>query len=450
MQDIPGVGKRANDMLEQMRQRLVDPGLCARHRRRAVDFSRQCRLTFPVLLLLLLRKSLKSLQTRLHEVFRELETEAGMSGTSAGALTHARAKLCASVFIELNQQAVLPVVYGPEYGSLLQRWRGHRLLSVDSSLMRLPTHEAVGERYGWVQCANHRGQLERYPQGRVSVLYDTLNELALAARLEPWMRAETEVGLEQLASVQADDVVLTDRGYTGYGWLAGVRARGAHFISRASRGSFAVVQQLFARNEAGLSRIVSLSAPRQLHAQCRERGWPMEMTVRLVTVRLASGELEVLVTSLLDEERYPTEEFATVYWRRWKQETYYGRLKGRLDLEHCTGKTVEAVEQDFQATVLLSNVESVVIAPAQEQLSRRTASREQPAKVNRAVSLHALKSRLIDLLASPTPVEQVLEELTHWFQANPVSVRSGRLVPRRVPSPSRSYHYQRRVRKIVF
>lgn len=450
MQDKLCVIQRAEFMIEQMRQRLMDPGLCARHRRRAVDFSRECRLTFPVLLLLLLRKSLKSLQLRLHELFRELGAEAGLSSPSAGALTHARAKLRASVFVELNEQAVLPVAYGPEYGPLLQRWRGHRLLSVDSSLLRLPSSAAVGERFGWVQCANHRGLLERYPQGRVSVLYDPLNELALDARLEPWTRAETELGQEQLSRVQAGDVVLTDRGYTGYGWLARVRACGADFISRASRSSFTAVQELFARNEAGVSRIVKVSAPRDLRRQCRQQGWPMELTVRLVTVRLDSGELEVLVTSLLDEERYPTEEFATIYWKRWKQETYYGRLKGRLDLEHCTGKTVEAVEQDFQATILLSNVESMVIAPAQEQLSVRTAAREQPAKVNRAVSLHALKSRLIDLLASPMPVEQVLKELTQWFAANPLSTRSGRLVPRRKPSPSRSYHYQRRVRKIVF
>jgi len=31
-----------------------------------------------------------------------------------------------------------------------------------------------------------------------------------------------------------------------------------------------------------------------------------------------------------------------------------------------------------------------------------------------------------------------------------VSVRPGRKVRRRPPSPARSYHYQRRVRKIVF
>jgi len=125
-------------------------------------------------------------------------------------------------------------------------------------------------------------------------------------------------------------------------------------------------------------------------------------------------------------------------------------LKGRLDLEHCSGQTVEAVEQDFQATVLLSNVESVPIGPAQAQLTASTAGRNQPAQVNRAVSIHALKYRLIDLLTQRVPAEQILTELTQWFQANPVSVRPPRNVARRKPSPSRSYHYQRRMKKIVF
>jgi hypothetical protein len=450
MQNNIPLQQRALHAIKLLRMRLIDPGLCARHRRRAVDFSRQCRLTFPVLMLLLLQKGLKSLQARLHELFWQLAPDAALPSVSAGALTHARAKLHASVFIELNQQALLPLVYGPEHGSLLQRWRGHRLLSVDSSLMRLPTSRSVGARFGWVQCANHHGPLERYPQGRVSVLYDVLNELALEARLVASTVAETQLAHEHLGCVRPGDVLLNDRGYTGYSWLAAVQAAGAQCISRASRGSFRAVQELFARNEAGVSRIVTLSAPKETRQLCQERGWPLEMAVRLVSVRLKSGELEVLVSSLLDPALYPTEEFGSVYWRRWGQETYYGRLKGRLDLEHCSGTTVEAVEQDFQASVLLSNVESVVIGPAQAQLSACTAQRRQPVKVNRAVSFHALKSRLIDLLASTLPAERVLAELTQWFESNPVSVRADRAAPRRKPSPSRSYHYQRRVRKIVF
>jgi hypothetical protein len=401
-------------------------------------------------MLLLLQKSLKSLQARVHEFISELAAGSGISGLSGGALTHARAKLRASAFVELNESAVLATVYGPDQVELVQRWLGHRLLSVDSSLLRLPGSAAIGEVFGWVQCANHHGPQARYPQGRVSVLYDVLNQLALESLLVGSTVAETELARQHLGRVAPGDVLLSDRGYTGYGWLAAVRAAQAHFVSRCSRGSFAAVQELFARNQADVSVELTLRAPREVRAQCPERGWPLELRVRLVTVRLSSGELEVLATSLLDAAVYPTAAFGPVYWQRWGQETYYGRLKGCLDLEHCSGQTVAAVEQDFQATVLLSNVESVVAGPAQAQLAGRAGDRQQPAQVNRAVSLHAIKYRLIDLLTSRVPAEKVLAELTGWFQANPVSVRPDRKVPRRKPSPSHSYHYQRRVRKVVY
>ena len=121
-----------------------------------------------------------------------------------------------------------------------------------------------------------------------------------------------------------------------------------------------------------------------------------------------------------------------------------------MDLENCSGLTLDAVEQDFAATVLLSNVESVVIGPAAAELAQRTAHRDQPAKINRAVSIHALKTRLIELLSSRMPAEQILAELTQWFQHNPIAIRKNRKVRRSEYSAARSYHYQRYVRKTVF
>jgi hypothetical protein len=441
--------QRALHLIEQLRQRLLAPDFCARHRRRDTDFTRQRTLTFPVLMLLPLQKSLKSLQAHLHEFLGQLADGSHAHSLSGGALTHARAKLRASAFVELNQTA-LATVYGPAHAGLVQRWRGHRLLAVDSSLVRLPTSAALGEHFGWVQCAHHHGPQERYPQGRVSVLDDVLNQTALDPRLAASTVAETTLAHEHLAQAQPGDVLLNDRGYTGYLWRGAVRGAGAHFVSRCSRGSFAAAQELFERNEADVSVVVRLTAPAGVRAPCRARGWPLELTVRLVSVRLTSGELEVLATSLLDEAAYPTEAMAEVYWRRWGQETYYGRLKGRLDLEHASGTSVGAVEQDFQASVLLANVESVVIGPAQTELTARPAERRQPAVVNRAVSVHALKHRLIELLSRRRPAAEVLAELAEWFQASPVSVRRGRQVRRREFSPSRSYHYQRRVKKIVY
>ena len=444
------VRDRALEAVQKLRRQIVEPGLCARHRRRPQDFSRECRLTFSVLVILLLQKSLKSLQARLHEYMWQLLGCPEQGGLSVGAVTHARAKLSAEVFVELNHEAILPTVYGEQNQELVERWRGHRVLAVDSSLIRLPKSQAVAKKYGWSQTTPEALVQERYPQGRMSVLYDLLNELALDAKLAPWKEQEEQMGRWQLEKVQSGDVIITDRGYTSYKWLWTAVAKGAHVISRCSGSSFGLARTLLQKNRAGLSVTATLGIGKESKTAVLKQGWPLELRVRFVTVRLKTGELEVLVTTLLDEKAYPTEELAQLYWRRWGQETFFARLKSRMDLENCSGLTVDAVEQDFAATVLLSNVESVVIGPASHELAERTQGREQPTKVNRAVSIHALKTRLIDLLASDLPAEKVLDELTNWFQHSPVSVRKRRQVPRLKRSTARSYHFQRHEKKIVF
>ena len=182
----------------------------------------------------------------------------------------------------------------------------------------------------------------------------------------------------------------------------------------------------------------------------RELGLPTELALRFVSVRLPTGELEVLVTTLSDEEKYPTECFADLYHQRWAIETCYLMLKSRLDLENWTGQTVEAVFQDFHASVLLANLESLLTRPAQEALAKRKTPQTREQQVNRSVSYHALKHRLFELLQSAVPADQVILELTRLFTANAVSRRRERKIPRKKPSLARSLNFQRHRRKIVY
>ena len=167
-------------------------------------------------------------------------------------------------------------------------------------------------------------------------------------------------------------------------------------------------------------------------------------------MRLDTGEPEVLATNLLDEQLYPTEGFASLYHYRWGIETFYHVLKSRLDLGNFTGLSVEAIRQDVHATVWVSNLESILIAPANQRLQEQSVTLKHPQQVNHAVSFHAIKARIIALLASQKPVPEVIQELQELFLANPTSKRPERKVPRRKPSAWRSYYYQRHVKKTVF
>lgn len=450
MQTTPvSPGCRWKVIIEQLRERIFSGEFCARHRRHPAAFTRQRLLTFPVVMLLLLQKTTRSIQRHLHSFFQSWGLP---TPVTAGAWTQARAKLAHTAFIELNQQVLLPGFYAAEAAAYRRDWGGHRLLGVDSSLIRLPHHREVIKEFGSVAVRNHLGPTgTTYVPGRLSVLYDLLNQVGVDAVLAPVSTGEVELAIGQLAHVQPGDVMLWDRGFTGFVLMAQVMQREVHFVGRCSTGSFAAAQELFRGDRAGRSRVVQLRAPADQRPVLRELNLPTELRVRFVSVRLPDGKLEVLVTSLLDAGQYPTAEFLEVYHWRWGHETYYQLLKGRLDLENWSGQTLEAVRQDVQAAVLVSNLESLLSQEAQETLGATDHQRQHPAQVNRAVSYHALKEHLLDLLWDrQRPVEEVLARLQQWMRSNPVCRRPERHPPRRPPSFHRSYHFQRHLRKSVF
>ena len=182
----------------------------------------------------------------------------------------------------------------------------------------------------------------------------------------------------------------------------------------------------------------------------QECGRRLELTVRFISLRLPTGELEVLATSLLDEQKYPTEDFMAVYGSRWNQETFYYLMKSRLELENFSGQTAEAIRQDFFSTLLLCNLETILTEPTQKALTQQSVQHDAPKGVNHAVCYHAIKHRLIELLYSQTPVIEVITELQKMFRGAPVSQRRHRKQPRPKPSVHRSYYFQRCIRKITF
>ncbi len=139
--------------------------------------------------------------------------------------------------------------------------------------------------------------------------------------------------------------------------------------------------------------VVELTPHHDTRQEVQEAGLPMKIKIRFVTVRLKTGELEVLATNLLDETLYPTDCFEELYHYRWVIETYYSLLKGRLDLGHFTGLTSKAIRQDVYSTVFVSNLESILIDPANQLLEEKSRSFKNRQQVNHADSFHTITPR---------------------------------------------------------
>jgi hypothetical protein len=438
----------AQTLITGTRDLLQEATFMERHRTSKVHFTRRRALTFMNVIVFLLQKSVRSVQLHLHSLFAALGRLE--EAVTASAWSQGRMKLRHTAFIELNERTVLEVVYHTPSDFEVRRWRGHRLLGIDSSLLRLPAHDLIAQEFGWVECQNTQGACGRYPQARLSALTDLLNRIVIEAKLVPWGQGERGLAVEHLRGMAQEDLSLLDRGYASYELFAQFQAQEHRFVCRCPKSSFGAVNRLFREDQAGRSVVTQVQVHHEDRAAIREAGLPEVISLRLVTVRLSTGELEVLATNLLDEERYPTSEFGALYHCRWGIETYYGLIKGRLDLERFTGRTPEAIRQDVFATVFLSNLESVLTRPAEQKLQTHSQALVHRQQVNRAVSFHAIKSQIIPLILSRQPIQEILDNLQRLFLANPVSSRPQRKVPRKKQSAWRSYHYQRNTRKLVF
>jgi len=344
-------------------------------------------LTFRVLFILMITNGLKSLQLRLNELVPRLTI--GTVTISNMAYCKARMKFKHTAFIELNERAVVDVMYSDDG---YDTFKGFRLLAVDGSKVRLPEYdEAVGQTFGTQAFANGQpGVSGAHPMALASVVYDVLNRIALDARLLPVKTPETGAAIDQLQALtlSARDLITQDRGYHSYRMMAAAAATGAQFLIRCKRQSgMRAADEMLAGNGPD-ECIETIALPAHLAGRKEYQGLPAALQVRFVRIVLDNGTIEVLATSVLDNAVLPAADLKELYHLRWGIETFYGILKTRLSLENFSGYSVEAVRQDFYATVFLTGVESVFVQDAEYTLARQKGG--HPKKVNKAVSFNAV------------------------------------------------------------
>ncbi len=393
----------------------------------------------------MLRKGSKPLQN----VLNELSFKDYSDPMSASAYSQMRSHLKQTAFIELNREILIPFAVEQKQN----RYRGWRLLAGDGSRIRLPEHKTVRNEFGAIATCNGQDAtvIGDYLCGQAYVMYDVLNKVVIDGKLGRSDAYEVDMAIESLAYTDEKDLLIYDRNFASYRFLATHIEKNRQFVIRCSSGSFAAARALFDADIEEASQIVTLTAPKgKKRRELNAEGLPLSITVRFVTVRLSTGELEILVTSLLEEQSYPASEFKAIYNFRWGAETLYDVIKNRLSLENFSGKTALAVKQDFYATLFLTNLESVLTDDADQLLAERSSHNKHSQTVNNMVSFHAIKYQAFELLHSDADSGLILEHLTKLFLKNPTYLRTEREVPRQKTKLTAAVHYHKRHRKHCF
>ena len=151
-------------------------------------FSRDRKLTFKELIVLISRGVKSSLQRELDGFYKQVTgSDFNIRQVTKGAFSQARAKLKPEAFIELNRSVVNTFYEGAPWLS----WCGFRLLAADGSRLMLPNHTSIIEAFGQYQFGPNADSPRSL--ALCSMLYDPLNLLALDARIAPYSSSERDL-----------------------------------------------------------------------------------------------------------------------------------------------------------------------------------------------------------------------------------------------------------------
>lgn len=438
-------GEKNASIIRRLKQELESGAIRERFRVKATDFTRERVLRWPVVIMVMLRGQKVSLQMAVNKFFSAVGEVWRV--VTASAYRQARQKVQPEVFGYLN--AVACEEYYARYGAdrELELWHGQRVLGVDGSYLNLPDTEETRREFS-VQTNQHVGG--EHVQALASVLYDLRNDVGLSAALGPKQAEKNLLFETHLAATQVGDVLVCDRAYADYSVMAALVARQCHFVIRFPRQSFTAVNAFWAA--PAQERVVTLEVTAKARAFVAEHRLPPTLRVRLLKVRLASGEVEVLGTDLRDAQTYPAAEFKTVYGWRWNHETYHDRVKNIFEVERFSGKSVQAIKQDFYGVVFLATLESILSKPAQAALTAQGEARacRYAPQVNRAVSYVTVLEHIVQLLSderrSPAATLAAIERL---LLTSPSRQRPGRQVPRRKRSAAHRLRFAKYGKRVV-
>ena len=409
--------KNAMEILEKIKNKIYNPKYKMDNRVSSKDFTRNRKMPFSSVVLFMLNMIKQTLQKELTH-FMNLFHE--KTNITKSAFSQSRVKLKPEAFIELNELLVTEFYTD----NVINKWKDFRLLATDGSILQLPNSEEIITHFG---CAKNNSQVI-LPMCKISTLYDVLNYIVVDSQIEHYKTSEYELAERHLIKTKQDDLLLYDRGYGAFWFFYELLSKKRNFVIRLQK-SFLLKSDPFWQSKK-MSKLVEISTCNDnLRKQLKLRRLQFKpLKIRYVKVILDTGEIELLATSLIDEEKFPDDIFKSLYFKRWPIETNYDHLKNNIQLENFSGLSVISIKQDFYANMFINNVQTIIARDAQKELTDKKIDNKYEYKINRNLSLGFMKDKIIEILMSNK--SEYMEELKQLFKIEPIPIRKNRKNPR--------------------
>jgi hypothetical protein len=169
---------------------------------------------------------------------------------------------------------------------------------------------------------------------------------------------EMALAREVMPDLPDNALLIGDRYFPSYFTLSNLTGRKAHglFQAHASR----IVDFREGKWNGNKDRTMTWEKPPRPEwmDEVEYKGYPSTMSVRTIEIRTkkSDGEPIVIVTTLLDEKRFPKNINARMYRKRWNIEVMLRDVKGTFNLDHINANCPEMIEKVIWSHTLAYNI----------------------------------------------------------------------------------------------
>lgn len=373
-------------------------------------FTRSGKMGFKETILFMLNMVNKSLQLEINNFFKTVLKKD--SSISKQAFSENRKKISPNAFIELNNR-INKVIY--KECNEFSLWNGYRLSSIDGTTIELPNTELLQAEFG---CS--KNQRSKVARAKASCIFDVINKIVIKSKIDRYGTSERKMAIELILEMIKDssfkELILFDRGYPSSELISELIEGNVYFVIRIPRNIF--TKEI---NTQKQDQNISIKYRKKLY------------TVRIIRFLLESGIEEILMTNLF-EETYQIQDFKELYFKRWGVETKYDELKNKLEIENFTGTTKIAIEQDFYASIYLSNMIELARQESDEIVKKEKKEKElkYEYKTNLNILIGSLKDKLIIMFLeeSTRKRNKIYKEIMKEVSKNRIPIRPNRTHPR--------------------
>ena len=305
----------------------------------------------------------------------------------------------------------------------LETFKGFHLTGVDGSRIACENTPELITEFG---CS---GSKNNACTALASVAYDLIERVSLDCQIGSYALSERDLldrHLDRLEAFGAEKfLIVGDRGYPSYDLIETLIDRNFSFLLRLSEGWSNVISHL------------SEADDKELQYEYKGRTYKF----RALKIEL-EDKFEYLVTNL-DEAALSLDESKYVYGLRWNIETFFSVLKTELELENFSGKTRNAVVQEFYATMTLANICQCFINDADREIAEMDGHKnlKYERQANRRQAIGEIVPVFLECVFTDSERKRnrLWKKVERYCAMFPEPIRTGRNPARKVPRDKKFY-----------